>query len=123
MNVLVVEDYPAFLDAACMMIEQSCGHEIAGRYYLPEAGRTHYDWSQVDVVLSDLRIPTEGEGIEWLSWLRLTHPDIPVIVMTASESDSILLGHPEVVALCHTILFKPFHPDDLCNALTEVAGD
>ncbi len=46
------------------------------------------DWHPVDIVVTDLRMPSM-DGYELLLHIRKTKPDLPVIVMTADSASEV----------------------------------
>jgi CheY-like chemotaxis protein len=73
---------------------------------------------QVDLVLSDVRMPGMG-GVELLRRVRASHPNVPVLLMTAftadEQLDAALLGG------VFTVLKKPFDVASVVRVMTRAA--
>ena len=107
-TVLVVDD-ELNMQAVMRMVLQDAGHEVlladSG-----EAGLVHLLNPNLDVILSDLRMPGMG-GEVFINRCRNERPDVPVIVVTAhgtirSAVSSIHAGASDYLA-------KPFEPEEL----------
>jgi len=107
-TVLVVDD-ESNMQTVMRMILEGAGHRVivadSG-----EAALTHAGNPNLDVVLSDLRMPGMG-GEEFVIRIRKERPDVPVIVVTAhgtirSAVKSIHDGAADY-------LTKPFEPEQL----------
>lgn len=92
MNIRVVlaDDHPVVREGVARALESDPGIEVVaqaptGREALDLAGEL-----KPDVMILDLRMPELG-GLAVLDKLRSSHPDIRVIVMTASEEAGTLL--------------------------------
>jgi len=90
LTLVIADDHPLFRAAL---------KEAVGRH-LPDAAiieassldtlqRAIVDHSDVDLILLDLRMPG-ARGFSSLLYLRAEHPTIPVIVVSASESPSVV---------------------------------
>lgn len=70
-----------------------------------------------DVILMDLNMPVLN-GMETTKRLKLTHPDIKVIVLTSfSDQDHVL---PAIRAGARGYLLKDIEPEELVNAIRRV---
>ena len=68
--------------------------------------------SKPDVLLLDLGLP-DGEGLDLLRTIRLQHPNLPVIVVTANDSLNNAIASIKVGAF--HFISKPYVPDELLN--------
>lgn len=69
---------------------------------------------QVDVVLTDLRMP-EMDGLGLIEELRQSHPQLPVVVMTGYPSvDSAITA---LRARVHDYVVKPFNINQLYKTI------
>ena len=91
------------------MILESAGYEVMLADNA-EAGIAHLTNPNLDVVLSDLRMPGMG-GEEFIRICRLERPDVPVIVVTAHGT--IRSAVQSINAGATDYLTKPFEPEDL----------
>lgn len=85
MKILLVDDHPLFREGMRHVLGQLAAHAVlleapSGRGTLELAGQ-HPD---LDLILLDLSLPDMG-GLEVLAALRQRHPDVPVVILSASE--------------------------------------
>jgi len=118
-DILVVDDEPAFREMIRLILEED-GH----RAHLAASGiealkRLRADYSQLDLVILDLRMPGV-DGLEVLEELRELAPDLPVLVATGYASGEE--KEKAKAAGARKILEKPYRVVDLRNALAEVLG-
>lgn len=119
-RILIVDDEADLRDLLQDDLEAN-GYETAvaidGRAALTRLER---EQEIIDLVLTDVRMPGV-KGDELLSWMRLTRPEAPVIVMTAFGS--VEQAVEMVKAGAYQYLTKPFQTDELLRvvetALTE----
>ena len=69
-----------------------------------------------DVLLLDLGLP-DGEGLDLLRTIRLQHPNLPVIVVTANDSLNNAIASIKIGAF-HFIA-KPYVPDELLSLVAK----
>jgi DNA-binding response OmpR family regulator len=106
-RVLIVEDEPA--------LRLSYDRAFRPRYDLAFATNgaealEQLEQHQPDVAVLDMRLP-DTDGIELLRRIRVTHPDLPVIITTAYLSIEPQL---KVLDLPHSgYIVKPFRLDEL----------
>jgi DNA-binding NtrC family response regulator len=67
-----------------------------------------------DVVLSDMAMPGELDGLRLAEYLRKRYPEIQVVLMTGYTNQL-----QEAVARRFTVLAKPCSPDVLMNAMRD----
>jgi len=116
--VLVVDDEPIVLDVLTRYLEHD-GHEVVTAASGDEA-RAKIEDSQPDLVLLDVMLPGETDGLALCRWIRATS-ELPVILVTArgGESDRIVgleLGADDYVT-------KPFSPRELSARVRTVLRD
>lgn len=85
-RVLVIEDDPVNLEIVERRLANG-GYETVGAG-TGEAGLAAAIAGAFDLVLLDLRLP-DRDGLEVLGALRVSLPDLPVVVMTAHGSEAI----------------------------------
>lgn len=115
-NILLVDDEKQILQS---LAEGLCCYVHDWNIFTAENGKQGaeiVDSHLVDVVVTDLRMPTM-DGYELLLHIRKTKPDLPVIVMTADwmpdlENRLIPLGAVQCVK-------KPF---DLAEMVTSISS-
>ena len=118
-SLLVVEDHPetwTFLEMA--LSEQfDVDHAASAAEAIEKIGDSRYD-----LLLIDIALPGEMNGIELLEYLRDTsdYSEIPAIAMTAHQ-----LRHNRQHYLDRGFddyLPKPFYPEDLKKAIDRLLG-
>jgi CheY-like chemotaxis protein/HPt (histidine-containing phosphotransfer) domain-containing protein len=122
-RVLVVEDQPASLAQAAMLLQQigigsdgavataTCGDEALERIETARADGLAFDTLLLDWVLPDI------DGGDVLRAARQRQPDLNVVVMTAYDSADIQALHAQGVPL--TLLEKPLLPAALRAAFCQ----
>jgi DNA-binding response OmpR family regulator len=113
--VLVVDDEPIVLDVVRRYLERD-GHRVVTAASGDEA-RTKIEDERPDLVLLDVMLPGETDGLALCRWIRSTS-ELPVILVTArgEESDRIVgleLGADDYVT-------KPFSPRELATRVKTV---
>ena len=71
--------------------------------------------ADVDIVLSDVGLGPEGDGLSLQAWVKAHKPGIPVVLMSGLPSD--LLAHRYAVTPQTQVLRKPFSAAELGEAL------
>lgn len=79
-HVLVVDDEPEMCDLLRKVLEKE-GYRVSVAADGREAARALPD-PRPDLVITDLLMPDVG-GLDLLTEIRRTHPDLPVIIVTA----------------------------------------
>jgi CheY-like chemotaxis protein len=119
MRILVVDDEPAVRDLTVEILRRS-GYAPQGVSSARDA-LALLDEQQFDLVVSDVAMP-EMTGVEFLYELRLTRPDLPVVLMTGGSPEperttkAVELG-------AASLLFKPFSHDELREAVSSALRD
>jgi DNA-binding NarL/FixJ family response regulator len=118
-RVLLVDDHPAILDAVARAVAGGAGLEVAGTARSLEEARTALAGDhRVDVVVSDVQLAGEAEGLRLLdavgsdgpAVLLLSSYDQPPLIRTAFERGAA--GY----------LIKTSEVDDILDAIRTVAG-
>lgn len=107
-TVLVVDDESNML-AVMRMVLEDAGHQVLAASSGEEAV-PHLENPDLDVVLSDIRMPGMG-GEVFLTRCRSERPDVPVIVVTAHGT--IKSAVRAVSSGASDYLTKPFEPEEL----------
>jgi DNA-binding response OmpR family regulator len=113
--VLVVDDEPIVRDVVTRYLERD-GHDVSAAATGDEA-RAKIEADGPDLVLLDIMLPGETDGLALCRWIRSTS-DLPVILVTArgDEADRIVgleLGADDYVT-------KPFSPRELATRVKTV---
>jgi len=112
--VLIVEDEPEVAELLTVHVRSAgvrplVAHTVAEAHAILQGGH------DIQLVLSDVRLPNAQDGIDLIRSIRRRHPDLPVAAVTAFPGDLIdLLGTPESPVL---ILPKPFRAAQVREAL------
>lgn len=117
-TILLVEDDAAIATVITTALEDEGfavdrTDSIDGRDRLLERGQ--YQAMLTDVVLAD------GDGIASLADLRRTHPDLPVIVLSAQNTLDTAVRATEIAAFEY--FPKPFDLEELVRAVVQAAGE
>lgn len=117
-RILVIDD-DAEMRAVLGQTLKSAGHEVVlaadGKRGLAECGT-----KPIDLVVTDLVMPQQ-EGIETIMQLRRDYPKIAIIAMSGMSGARNLLWIAQRIGAAKT-LQKPFQPEELLAAVTEVVG-
>ena len=113
--VLVVDDEPIVRDVVARYLQRD-GHDVSTAATGDEA-RARIEGDGPDLVLLDIMLPGETDGLALCRWIRSTS-DLPVILVTArgDEADRIVgleLGADDYVT-------KPFSPRELATRVKTV---
>lgn len=58
---------------------------------------------RVDIVISDVHMARDGEGLELAQWLGVNYPDIPMILTSGSQG----VAESPTLAACRNAVFVP----------------
>ncbi len=116
MHVLIVDEDPA-VRSACCEIAASRGFVPCGVDNLETAQRL-LRGNSVDILILDLKSPA-GSGLELLEEVKLLHPEIAVIVVTAHATVSSAVEAMRTGA--NDYLTKPFALEELAAVLDRAA--
>ena len=110
--VAVVDDDQSMLSAAENLLDAHGFMTIrfsSAEEFLGDRGATRADCLLLDVHLDGV------SGIELRRQLKVSHPDLPVIFMTALDDEAV--RHQALEAGCVTFLHKPFPAHRLIEAI------
>ncbi len=99
MQVLIVDDDAAFIEAAATLVESE-GHEVVGRAYSGREGVTLAEKLEPDVVLMDLDMPLV-DGLEATRDIVGKLHGTRVVVVSGSDVDAHILGAHTAGAVAH----------------------
>ena len=113
-SILIVEDDVTF----SLMLKTWLGRKgflVESQTSVSDAQKC-LDSRSFQLVLSDLRLP-DRDGIELLKWLKETHPDVALIMMTSyadihTAVQAIKLGASDYIS-------KPVNPEELLTKIKE----
>ncbi len=104
-RLLLVEDHPSVAMSIKLLLKQ-IQLEVVWSASGDEAATLLKQDGRFDIVLSDIRMPGELDGIQLAQWIGSTYPQIPVILM--SGYSDVPVDHLSV-----PFLQKPFKLDEL----------
>ena len=114
-RILLIED-DLSASAAFEKVLRKAGYEVVpvarGEDGLTEAARQAFD-----VVLTDFKLPGLS-GLELISRLRVSHPQLPVIMMTAHGTTETAIQATKLGACDY--LLKPFEVDELLDLVASI---
>jgi two-component system, response regulator PdtaR len=103
-KILVVDDEEPVLEMLVDAFEEA-GFDVATAANPIDAHTLLEDSGAIDLVVTDVRMPGQVDGLVFGQVVRETHPDMPIIVMSGvSEPDD------RDVPAGATFIAKPFKP-------------
>lgn len=117
-RLLVVDDHDVFATSVGRAISDEPDIEVVDTVSTAAAAREAVG-RDVDVVLCDFRLG-DGDGASLTAEFRETHPDVKVVMLTASEDDSVLLL--AIDAGCCGFLTKTQPLDEVLAAVRSAAA-
>jgi CheY-like chemotaxis protein len=114
-RILWADDEIEMLNAHILFLNQR-GYDVVGVTNAEDAIHRVRDES-FDVVLLDEHMPGRG-GLETLSVIKDMRPDLPVIMITKSEEESLM--EEAIGAKISDYLTKPVNPSQILSALKKV---
>ncbi len=115
-NVLVLDDEKNYLLILDTLLSEA-GYSVTTTHD-PELGLAHLEESEVDVVITDMKMP-KLTGQDVLEHVRKNFPYIPVLIMTAFGSIESAVEAMRIGAFDY--ITKPFSNDELMLSLAKAA--
>ncbi|MGH7201450.1 MAG: response regulator [Planctomycetaceae bacterium] len=115
-TILVVDDEPGMRKSLTAVFANEGYHVVSAR-----SGDEALDRCRnggVNVVLLDLRLTGNGNGLDALRRLRALHPNIPVLVMTADTDDATRRAADDCGAAA--FFTKPLDLDQVIQSIESV---
>jgi FixJ family two-component response regulator len=116
-RVFVVDDDPGILKGLNRLLREH-GYESL-LFQSAKAFQDHDDFEQAICIVLDIQLNGES-GIEVRYWLSETGVSLPVIFITANDSDSIRAAAME--SGCIAYLTKPFPAKSLLEPIQRIAA-
>jgi DNA-binding NarL/FixJ family response regulator len=89
-RILIVDDHPLFREALTDALRRGLADADVAQAGSLDAARQTLDADEgYDLVLLDLRMPGV-QGLSGLIFLRAQYPNVPVVLVTASEDESLI---------------------------------
>ncbi len=117
MKVVLIDDHEIFRLGLRSLLEAEEGIEIAAEAEDGESGLRIIADQKPDVVILDYSMPGTS-GLEILTVIKHRHPDIKIILLTASRSESVLSEALDSGA--HAVILKKDTSNQLVQAVESV---
>ncbi|HPA36603.1 MAG TPA: response regulator transcription factor [Chitinophagales bacterium] len=119
-NVFVVDDHQIFLDGIVSLLDDEPNIRITGTAHNGKQALERLKNVSADVVLMDINMP-EMDGIEATKKLKISHPDIKVLMLTMHSEPRFIKECLEIGAKGYVM--KNISKDDLLKAIETVYQD
>lgn len=119
MKILIVEDDPMTQDNLTLLLQGEREVRSVEAFGTAEDARDHANWANIDILLSDIDLPGEMNGVDLIAWTQLHHPDITSMAYTIHENRDIVFAAIKAGACGY--LLKSSSPRELIESLTELA--
>ena len=114
-TILVVDDTPSLLEVLCVVLEREGFHAIG--VSRAEDALNALTLHQISCILADFKLP-KLNGLDLIRRVRVDHPQLPFLLMTAYGSVDIAVEAMKSGA--SDFITKPFVPDILIPIVREV---
>jgi len=119
-KLLLIDDEASLCRLIKLNLERTGEFEVtvahSGEEGLRKAGETAFD-----LVITDLKMPGM-DGYQVVEELKATNPHVPVIILSASSSDTMSKKKPEIANLIACFIVKPINHEELLKKIHEVLG-
>ncbi|SHO42701.1 ATP-binding protein [Desulfopila aestuarii] len=115
-TIVLVDDEIQVLDMGKSILE-GLGYKVMSFNKPKEAIAFLQEENSIDLVITDLTMP-EMSGVELANSLKVLYPSLPIMLWTGYKDDIASESLKE--NLIHRILQKPFHLEDLAQAVSQV---
>lgn len=119
MRILIVEDDPMTQDNLKMLLQGERDVKSAEGFGSAEEAIKGAAWENIDILLSDIDLPGEMNGVDLIAWTQLHHPDITSMAYTIHENRDIVFAAIKAGACGY--LLKSSSPRELIESLSELA--
>ena len=118
-KVLLVDDHKIVRQGVRAYLHTLTDIQVVAEADSGQAAILAVDENPPDVVLMDLEMPGELDGIAATRQIRKSHPQTQVIVVTSHHQDEYIF--PAVRAGAISYLLKDVEPDELASAIRKAA--
>jgi CheY-like chemotaxis protein len=115
-HILLIEDEEMLRALYCEVLE-IYGHSVTAAANGEEAIALFND--SIELVITDMNMPRKS-GLQTAAALRRRAPNVPIIAMSGHPGQSEELTRFATERGANRFLFKPFTPQVLCDAVTDV---
>ena len=119
-SVVLVDDEQALRRGIRFILEGAPDIEVVAEASNGRDGVARVTDLRPDVVLMDIRMPVM-DGIEAAGQLRASAPDIPVVMLTAFDTDAFIVDALRAGAM--GFLLKTIEPEGLVSAVRAAAAE
>jgi DNA-binding NarL/FixJ family response regulator len=113
-RVMLVEDQPDFRRLMVALLDRQSDLEVVAQAGSLTEAREHAAVVRFDVAVLDLGLP-DGNGADLISYLRVTNPDVAVLILSASLDPASLERAAQAGA--SEIMDKLSTPGELIGAI------
>jgi two-component system nitrate/nitrite response regulator NarL len=114
-KLLVVDDHPLFRQGVRQLIELDSELSLIAEAATPNEAMRCIESGKPDLVLLDLNLGSGTNGLDFLKILRDTWPDLPIVILTVSDSEDDLLQALRDGAAGY--LLKNIPPEDVLTGI------
>jgi len=118
-RIVLIEDDPTICEGYTYLVNEHTGYQIVNTYSSAETALKKLKSDDPDLILLDIGLPGMS-GIEAIDRLKQIVPDVPIVILTVYESESMIFE-----ALSHGAagyLTKNCTPDKILEAISEVTS-
>lgn len=119
-NVLLVDDHKIVREGVRAFLHTLADIQVVADADSGIAAVAAVEEHRPDVVLMDLEMPGEMDGIAATRQMRKLHPEVQVIVVTSHHQDEYIF--PAIRAGAISYLLKDVEPDELADAIRKAAN-
>lgn len=117
-RVVIVEDSVTQLDLCRRTVEGDATLRLVAALGTAEEALANVDWSQVDVLLTDLELPG-ASGVVLIQVARAANPRLVALPLTVHDETEVLYAALEAGATGY--LLKDVSPDDILRAIHDLS--
>lgn len=119
LTIIIVEDDPLLRENISAFLSSIPEYSLGGSYENAEDALATADFSQCDVLLSDIGLPGVS-GIELIREVKERYPQVQCIVLTVFEDDDYVFGALKAGATGY--LLKGARPTKILDAIDEIVA-
>lgn len=92
MKILIIDDHPLFREGVGLLLQHlDAGVETIYANSIGDAQTAGLERRELDLILLDLELPNVARGVTGLTCIRATYPDVPVVMLSASDDAQLIL--------------------------------
>jgi len=119
-RILIVDDHSLFREGLGQLLETTPDFQVVGKYAAPSPAIAALSHTLADVVLLDYDLGEE-RAVTFIAEVRLRHPEVKILMVTAGMSDTATLQIMESGA--SGVCLKQSNPDRLIEAIHKIANN